>query len=279
MNKLSSFQKILIWILSALFTLTLILVAIKGNLVDDINKGVFNVVTAVRYTVFDRPIYYVKENFSEILNLHNVSDENKLLRENVDSIARDQAYINELETKNAELSKMLEYKQDNNLELISSKVIFRDHERWNSTIKINKGSNDNVRVNDAVLVSKGLIGAVESVEADSSIVRLLISPERANKVAVKINVEDNSYVEAIIEGYDSDKGAFLLSLLETSDEIEIGNAVVTSGSGGLIPGGILVGDILSVEYSINQLGSEILVKSEVDYASIENVFVAGSNND
>lgn len=280
MNKLTSVQKFLIWILSGLFMITMVLVALKGDIVADVNKGVFNVVTAIRYTLFDKPIYYINDKFNDILNLSEVTDENKLLRENVFSIARNQAYINELELKNKELSKMLEFKDNNsNLDLMSAKVIFRDHERWNNTIKLNVGSNDNVRVNDAVLVANGLIGTVESVEEQTSIVRLLISSDRANKVAVKINLGDDEYVEAIIESYDADEKAFHLSLLETSDAIEVGNQVVTSGAGGLIPGGILVGDIVSLEYSVNQLGSQILVKSQVDYSSIENVFVAGSNND
>ena len=281
MRKFSSLQKILIWILAGIFTITVGLTIIKPNFVKNVSDGIFNVVTAIRYSLFEGPINATNQQFKEIVNLQNVTDENKLLKENVLSIARDQAYITELERKNEELTKMLEFKDNNSkLNLATSRVIFRDFERWNNTVKIDVGQDDGVKVNDAVILPEGLIGRVEQVDKTSSVIRLLISPDKVSKVAVKIELGDNKYVDAIIDSYNADENAFELSLLETSDLIEVGNRVVTSGSGGLIPSGILVGDIVSEEASVNQLGSRILVKSNADFTSFENVFVVvGSSND
>lgn len=281
MRKFSSLQKILIWILAGIFTITVGLTIVKPNFVKNVSDGVFNVVTAIRYSLFEGPINATNQQFKEIVNLQNVTDENKLLKENVLSIARDQAYITELERKNEELTKMLEFKDNNSkLNLVTSRVIFRDFERWNNTVKIDVGQDDGVKVNDAVILPEGLIGRVEQVDKTSSVIRLLISPDKVSKVAVKIELGDNKYVDAIIDSYNASENAFELSLLETSDLIEVGNRVVTSGSGGLIPSGILVGDIVSEEASVNQLGSRILVKSNADFTSFENVFVVvGSSND
>lgn len=281
MRKFSSFQKILIWVLAGVFAITIGLTIIKPNFIKNVSDGVFNVVTAIRYTLIEGPINSSNQQFKEIVNLQNVTDENKLLRENVLSMGRDQAYITELEKKNEELTKMLEFKDNNSvLNLVTSRVIFRDFERWNNTVKIDVGSSDGVKVNDAVILPEGLIGRIEQVDDSSSTVRLLISPDKVSKVAVKIELEDKKYVDAIIDSYNADENAFELSLLETSDLIEVGNRVVTSGSGGLIPSGILVGEIVSEEASVNQLGSRILVKSSADFTSFENVFVVvGSNND
>lgn len=281
MRKFSTIQKILIWVLAGIFTITIGLTIIKPNFVKNVSDGVFNVVTAVRYSLFEGPINASNKQFKEIINLQKVTEENQKLHENVLSMARDQAYITELERKNVELTTMLEFKDNNStLNLITSRVIFRDFERWNNTVKIDVGSNDGVSINDAVILPAGLIGRVEEVTASSSVVRLLISPDKVSKVAVKIEVGENKYVDAIIDSYNADENAFELSLLETSDLINVGDRVVTSGSGGLIPSGILVGDIKSQEASVNQLGDRILVKSYANFSSFENVFVAiGSNND
>lgn len=281
MKKFSGFQKILIRILIVVFVITIGLTALKPNFVKNVSDGVFNMLTAVRYTLFEGPVNASNQKFNSIINLQNVTDENKLLKENVLSMARDQAYITELEKKNEELTNMLKFKDNNSkLNLVSARVTFRDFERWNNTVKINVGSADNVKINDAVILPEGLIGRIESVTENSSVVRLLISEDKTSKVAVKIELGDDKYVDAIIDTYNADEDAFELSLLETSDLIEVGDRVVTSGSGGLIPSGILVGDIVLKEASVNQLGSRILVKSHANFTSFENIFVVvGSSND
>lgn len=281
MRKISKFQKVLIWVLVIIFSVTIGLSILKPNFVNNVSDGVFNVVTAIRYTLFEKPINQANANYNDIMNLQDITKENEELRQNVYSIGRNQAYIKELEKKNEELTKMLEFKENNSvLNLVTSTVIFRDFNRWNNTIKINVGSNDNVKENDAVILPEGLIGRVESVDDNTSIVRLLISSDKTSKVAVKIDLGDGAYVEAIIDEYDTNEKAFVLSLLDTSDLIEVGNSVVTSGAGGLIPAGIKIGDISSLEDSVNQLGNHILVKSSANFSSFENVFVVvGSNND
>lgn len=281
MNKLNTFQKILIWILTAFFSLTIVLVIFKEGFVVDVNEKVFNVVTAIRYTFVEAPIYAANEKFDSVIKLQNVSNENKALRENVLSIGRLQAEMEELEIKNKNLQDMLDFKSDHsNLKLIPSQVVFRDVDRWNTTLKLNVGSDDNVKINDAVVVPQGYIGRVESVTAKTSVVRLLISTDVNNKVAGKIILEDGVSVQAIVDSYNVEERAFELSLLETSDRIEVGNRVVTSGAGGVIPGGILVGEVRSLEASVNKLENQILVKSAVNFSAIEDVFVViGENND
>lgn len=274
MRNLNRFQRILVWILSFLFVLTLFVGIFKQSVITDTNKEVFNVVSAVRYTFFEYPVVKSQKWFYNIMNLENITEENRLLKENVKSIARNQAYIKELEKENQELIEMLEFKNKNShLNLVATKVIFRDFERWNNTIKIDIGSSSKVKVNDAVLLPEGLIGRVESTEANSSIVRLLISNDKVSKVAVKINVDKDKYIEAIIDEFNFDEQAFELSLLETSDLIKTTNEVVTSGAGGIIPGGILVGEIVSKEVSTSELGDKILVKPAASFDSFENVFV------
>lgn len=280
MKKLNLFQKILIWVMSIVFALTIIFSILKVSVVQKVNTDVFNMVTAIRYTFFEDPVRSSKNWINDTLALETVRIENDKLKENIASVERYQAEIIELETKNRELQGLLDFKENNsNLKLKGATVIFRDFERWNNVIKINVGVKDNVKVNDAVVIAGGLIGRVETVENDSSTVRLLISNEKVSKVAIKIHVSEDTYVEGIIDSYDSNTNKFKLSLLETNAQIEKDQFVITSGSGGTIPGGILVGYISSVEASVSELAESILVTPSAKFNTFEQVYVVTGSLD
>ncbi len=281
MKNLSLFQRILIWIMTIIFVLTIIFSVLKVAVVDKINHDVFNMVTAIRYTFFEEPIKSTNKWINDTLTLQEIRQENDKLKENISSVERYQTEINELRVQNNELKELLGFKDANTgLNLKAAKVIFRDFDRWNNVIKINLGKVDNVKVNDAVVVANGIIGRIETVDETSSTVRLLISNDRVSKVAIKIMTEDDKFVEGIIDSYDSDTKKFKLSLLETSDNIKKDQYVSTSGSGGTIPSGILVGYISSVEASASELAESILVTPSADFESFETVFVvAGDLNE
>lgn len=280
MNKLNIFQKLLIWIMSIIFVMTIIFSIFKISVVEKVNTEVFNMVTAIRYTFLEKPIQSSKKQINDFLSLEIIRDENDKLKENLESIGRYQAEIAELKRQNQELQALLNFQDENsNLQLKTAQVIFRDYERWNNTIKINIGSDENVKVNDAVVIAQGLIGRVETVDKDSSIIRLLISNEKVSKVAVKIQTGKDDYVEGIVDLYDSNSKKFKLSLLETSDDIKEGQVVITSGSGGTIPSGILVGYISSVEESVSELAESISITPSANFVSFEKLFVVTGSLD
>lgn len=281
MKKFNIFQKVLISIMTIVFILTVVFGIFKASVLDNVNKEVFNMVTAVRYTFFEAPIQASKNWVSSSLSLSEVRKENDLLKENAASIGRYQAEINELLDKNKKLEEMIDFKNNNSdLILKPARVIFRDFERWNNIIKIDVGANDGIKVNNAVVLADGLVGRVEEVMANTSMVRLIVSNEKVSKVAIKIKLEDDKYVEGIIDYYDSNLNKFQLSLLDTSDAIKEDQVVTTSGSGGTIPSGILLGYIDTVEPSVSQLGAKILVRPSASFESFESVYVvSGSQND
>ncbi len=278
MNKFNLFQKILIGLMSVIFALTVVLSIFKASLIESVNTDVFNMVTAVRYTFFESPIKASSNFISNTLTLEQVRQENDRLKENIASSGRYQAEIRELNKQNNDLLAMLDFANNNaNLNLKAATVTFRDFERWNNVIKINVGSDDLIEVNDAVVLAEGLIGRVETVEKTSSTVRLLVSNDKVSKVAIKIQVSEDEWVEGIIDSYDSNLNKFRLSLLETSLIIKKDQPITTSGSGGTIPSGLLVGYISSVEPSVSELAETILVSPSARFDSFEKVFVVRSD--
>ena len=79
-------------------------------------------------------------------------------------------------------------------------------------------------------------------------------------------------MEGILESYDADEGAYVVSLLD-EQKVEEGMRVVTSGKGGVYPSGLFVGTVKKVESLENQLGQVIYVEplsnfQYFDYVSV-----------
>ena len=79
-------------------------------------------------------------------------------------------------------------------------------------------------------------------------------------------------MEGILESYDTNEQAYVVSLLD-DQAVEEGMQVVTSGKGGIYPSGLFVGTVKKVETLDNQLGQVIYVEplsnfQYFDYVSV-----------
>ena len=173
--------------------------------------------------------------------------------------------------------------------IISATVIGPDVSYWNDHITLNVGSNDGIQEDMIVVNSQGVVGKVHKVQDSTCIVKLLTCEDKSNKVAVRINFQNEDTgedaqseetdsasraesVEGILESYDADEGAYVVSLLD-EQEVKEGMRVVTSGKGGVYPSGLFVGTVKKVESLENQLGQVIYVEplsnfQYFDYVSV-----------
>lgn len=275
MRKFTQLQKILIGIITVLVVVTVFFTALRYTQPIQTAKEVgFDIVTTVRYGIIDRPTSSVFNWVDDYTHLWNVRNENDLLRQDIEAMAQLKSMLNESNSKIAELENLLELKQSTQqYEFVAANVTFRDLERWNDTIKLDVGKNDGVFENYAVITSKGLIGRVESVTDTSAVVRLIVSENGSNKVAVKIQVNEQTAVEAILEHYDSNEKAFVVTLLDTGYTIKKGDLVITSGAGGVFPSGLVIGTVSNVAELNNAVGVKIYVEPAANFNDFHYVFV------
>ncbi len=85
------------------------------------------------------------------------------------------------------------------------------------------------------------------------------------------NEEVSGPVYGLIEGYDEEKEALILTV--KSKEIKEGQLVVTSGLGGVFPKGIPIGEIISIEVDAYGLSNIGYVKPAADLYNISEVIV------
>jgi rod shape-determining protein MreC len=137
-----------------------------------------------------------------------------------------------------------------NTEPVTARVIARSPTVWWSSVQINKGSGDGIRVDQPVITGDGLAGKVVAVTGGTATVRL-ITDERSS-VAAQVMPEG---ADGIVRPKVGNPDDLLLDFVEKGSRIKTGQTVVTSGfraSRGLeslFPRGIPVGRVKKVDKS------------------------------
>ena len=130
-------------------------------------------------------------------------------------------------------------------EVINGVVISRNPSYWLDEIVVNRGKDHGIEKGMCVVVSKGVVGYVKEVFSNYSIV-ILITNSSFNNTSVRIN---NSYL--VLE-YNKDNG-MIVNQLDNSDDIKVGDVVLTSGLTDKYPSGITIGYVERIE--TNNLGT------------------------
>ncbi|MFL2646568.1 MAG: rod shape-determining protein MreC [Dehalococcoidia bacterium] len=201
---------------------------------------------------------------SQFIISNTLVEENLLLRKEVNNLqvqlssTREQLALKKLYPTNQQ--KIL----SDHVEVLSADVIARDIIPSRMTILVGKGSNDGVQVNQAVLGPEGLfIGLISDVSSTQSWIQLI--------------TDTRSSIPVIVQGaraYGSLEGAHNHLNLEFVDKdalISVDEFVVTSAMGGLIPGGLLIGKITSVDLIDQDMHPTIRVEPLSDLRKVERV--------
>lgn len=144
--------------------------------------------------------------------------------------------------ENERLRQLLGWQQRHaswNLKL--ARVLARDPANWWRTVQIDLGRRDGVRENLPVLTSDGLVGRVASVGLFRSQVVLLGDP--ACRVSAQV-LNETRDTGVLGTAGPLDRALVDLDYLPRSAVLQPGQAVVTSGLGGLLPAGIPIGQIV-----------------------------------
>ncbi|MDQ0298700.1 rod shape-determining protein MreC [Salibacterium salarium] len=229
--------------------------------------------TGVVQSVLSRPAHFVAGFFGDIVDVTNVYEENKLLKSRMEEFASLSAELESTKQENDTLKEMIDSKESlMNYTTRSALVIHRTPDRWTETIGINKGAQDGLEKDMAVVTSEGLIGKVDTASEFTSTVQLLSDGNRTNRVSAMVNT-DNEPVYAFIEGWDEEREGLMLRKIESDAEIEEGQMVMTSGLGGVFPRGLAIGEITSISPDEYGLTYNALIEPAADYYNLEQVNV------
>ena len=149
---------------------------------------------------------------------------------------------------------------------VYSTIIGRDSADIFGSFTINKGSEDGIKVNDAVIYSEYLIGVVTEVNPTSSVVRSIFDPS-VNVAAYDIRTGELGYVSSTYNGNCR------LTGLDRNTSVSKGGIICTSGTGGIFPKDLIIGTVSTVEQSQTDLTSYANLQLSVDSKDIHDCFV------
>jgi rod shape-determining protein MreC len=156
-------------------------------------------------------------------------------------------------------------------EFVTAKVIGNSINSANNWLIINRGSNDLVGPDMAVVSAKGIVGIVRHVDANFSIAMSVL--HRQAKISAALQKQD-AFGSLIWEG--GDPSVMTLKFIPKHfDDIQVGDPVVTSGYSQMFPARILLGWVAAkpVQDPENPYFTQMKVRLSQDMASLHDVQV------
>jgi rod shape-determining protein MreC len=194
------------------------------------------------------------------------------LRKENQQLKLQEVQARQFEQENARLRQAVGWQQQKKWELKLGRVILRDPANWWRTVQIDLGSREGIAPDMPVLTVQGLIGKVSVVSFTHSQVVLL--GDSHCKVSGLIQGDARDRLTGIIGPSGTlDSTLVALSLLPPNANVKPGQAVVTSGVGGIFPPGISVGTIVDSHAADYGLSTEARVKLAANLNALEEVWV------
>lgn len=226
--------------------------------------------------VLSKPFHLLTDVKSDLEHLVNTYHENEELKATLNEIDSASNEVSDLKEENAQLREMLDMKNSIKSDVkLFADVIARTPASWSNELTVNVGSENKVASTMLVVGNGGLIGSVDQVNEHSSQISLLTNKKNNENISVRIQ-SGSKTIYGIIVGYDEKKSAFIVSQLNTSDEIKEGSKVVTSGLGSYPVANISVGKVSSVASSSDYLTKEVYIKPSADFSDIRVVTLVGN---
>ncbi|HEY2419801.1 MAG TPA: rod shape-determining protein MreC [Neobacillus sp.] len=223
-------------------------------------------------SLVSKPAHLIAGFVGNLQDLQNTYGENKELKARMDNLVNLESQVQQLKKENKDLRDVLGEKTTlRDSDPLPATVIGRNPDRWHEMIIIDKGKLDGIKQNMAVVTAKGLIGKVKSVNPFSSTVQLLSALDPKNRISVTFQGQPDVF--GFVQGYDDKKKLLLVKSIPSGTKIEKGQMVITSGQGGVFPGGLMVGKVVEVnpdQYGLNQTA---LVEPGADFYDINSVLV------
>jgi rod shape-determining protein MreC len=188
------------------------------------------------------------------------------LRARVQELDQQVARLGEVELENARLRQLLAFRQTLAGQLLTAGIIGHDATGLSRTITIDQGTAAGVTRGAAVLAPGGIVGQV-----------FLVSPHAARVMLV---TDHNSGVDAvvqrtrgrgIVEG--TADGRCGLKFVKRTEDLQVGDVVVSSGIDGIFPRGLPIGRIVAVDKQGQGLFQYAQIEPAVDMEALEEVLV------
>ncbi len=208
----------------------------------------------------------VRGVFQEYLFLIHLQRENVILKKRVADLQKENQQMKEMALANERLQKLFQFREKISSSVMAAEVIGQDPSSWFKSVTLNKGEKDGVRTGMAVISSEGVIGQILKTASHYSTVLLITDYNSAIDSIIQRN-----RAKAIVEGKGENRCQ--LKYLLRTEEVIVGDIVVTSGLSGNFPKGLMVGEVRKVDKKGHGVFQYAELVPSVDLTKLEEVLV------
>lgn len=160
-----------------------------------------------------------------------------------------------------------------NYRMEPARVVRREFSGWWQTMTIRKGRNYGIPVGAPVVFTGGVVGRVTEVHAYTSVVELISSP--GIRIAAVMEGDDRpiSYQGGVNPTFGPARGTIEFVPLDIYASAGMPKRLVTSGLGGVFPGGLTLGTVTKLEPSTDGLFKSGEVLLDPNLATLAEVTV------
>lgn len=209
---------------------------------------------------------WVREAAGLTTRLGELASDNRRLSERIQELEAERNRLLEVEATNRRLRELLAFQPQLASTSLTASVIGSSASTWFRSLTLDKGEADGVVKKMAVVSPAGVVGQVVEVTSHSAKVLLLTDPHSGVDVIVQRN-----RARGIVAG-SLDNGP-VMKYVTRSEDIEIGDRLITSGVDGIFPKGLFVGTVANVQKKNFGLFQFVDVGLAVDSSKVEEVLL------
>jgi rod shape-determining protein MreC len=244
---------------------------------NGLQRGVSTIFSPVQ-DIADRALKPARDLVDWFDETFDAKGENSRLKNQLVN-AREQAVAGmEALHENAQLRKLVELDRGPALaasayEPVTGRVIARSPTVWRSSVTIDVGSGDGVRVDDPVISGDGLVGRIAAAEPGSSQVMLLT--DHASAISAKVVPAG---VQGVVKPEVGDPEHLILDFIDSTKRVHGGQAVVTAGwraqgLASLFPPGLPVGEVTKASVVEQEANEQVELRPFADLRNLDLVQV------
>jgi rod shape-determining protein MreC len=211
------------------------------------------------------PIEHARESWSDYIALVDVGRANRGLRARVAALEEENLQLREALVESGNLARIAAMRRGFEAELMPARVIGQDVSPYFRSLLLDRGRTSGVLSGMPVVSDRGLVGLVTATTPSASRAMLLVD----RRAAVDA-VDERSRALGIVRGTGN---AWLeFSFLMRGADVRPGDALLTSGVGGVYPKGLRVGIVEEVNVQKGALVHTARIRPSVDFGQLEMAF-------
>ena len=199
-------------------------------------------------------------------NIFSLKEKNAILKEEIARLKIENTNLSTYSDENKRLKRMLKYKNNSEFNLKVANVLNHNLSPNLNSFSLDIGLDENIKSNLPVIDMNGIIGKTYTIDKNKTIIQLITD----KNFRISVRIGKNRSLGIFIPNYS------MIGVIEgipKSQEILVGEIVLTSGISDIYPANIPIAEVISTYIDPNELFQNITVKILANIFNPDYVFI------